>query len=70
MCQLLLKKCLTFPAASLSFLDLIKLMQIKAPWINILAAKHFSYVKDVFVTVKRMEIKESMKQNMYYERKS
>jgi len=33
-CQLDLKKCLKLPTASLSFLDLIKLTQIKAPWIN------------------------------------
>lgn len=46
-CQLLLKKCLKSPAASLSFLDLIKLVQIKAPWINILAAKQYSNVKDL-----------------------
>lgn len=47
MCQLLLKKCLKSPAASLSFLDLIKLMQIKAPWINTLAAEQYSRVKDL-----------------------
>lgn len=45
MCQLDLKKCLKPPAASLLFLDLIKLMQIKAPWINILAVKQYSNVK-------------------------
>lgn len=56
-CQLDLKKCLKPPAASLSFLDLIKLMQIKAPWINILAAKQYSSVKVLLSQWKRWQSK-------------
>lgn len=63
-CQLLSKKCVKSPAASLSFLDLIKLMQIKAPWINMLAVKQYSNVKDLLLQRKEWKSKRALKQNM------